>query len=54
MDTDYKTVRIWESDIGTYRVGFEFNATNLYGAEVTHKAVCEFDKDKKLINKEVA
>lgn len=54
MDTDYKTVRIWESDIGTYRVGFEFNATNLYGAEVTHKAVCEFDKDKNLINKEVA
>lgn len=54
MDTDYKTVRIWESDIGTYRVGFEFNATNLYGAEVIHKAVCEFDKDKKLINKEVA
>ena len=54
METDHYTVRIWESDVGTYRVGFEFNASNLYGAEVTHKAVCEFDKNKKLINKEVA
>lgn len=54
MKTDHRTVIIWESDIGTYRIGFEFNATNLYGAEVTHKAVCEFDKNKNLINKEVA
>lgn len=54
METDHYSVRTWESDIGTYRVGFEFNATNIYGAAVTHKAVCEFDKNKKLINKEVA
>lgn len=54
MEIDHWTFKSWETDEGRYRVGFKFNASNLYGAAITHTAVCEFDQDKNLLRREVA
>ena len=48
LKTELFSIKAWESPKG-YKIGFKFDGKNGFGGTVSHTAVCEISKDKKLL-----